>query len=47
MRDFIILITYNNNDKKGSLKQLSKNKRAGVHELALNIPLLKIRITII
>jgi hypothetical protein len=45
MRDFIILITYN--DKKGSLKQLSKNKRAGVHELALNIPLLKIRITII
>jgi len=44
MRDFIILITYN---KKGSLKQLSKNKRAGVHELALNIPLLKIRITII
>lgn len=46
MRDFIIMITYNN-DKKGSLKQLSKNKRAGVHELALNIPLLKIRITII
>ena len=43
MRDFIILITYNN-DKKGSF---SKNKRAGVHELALNIPLLKIRITII